>query len=155
MTWTAQAVGKASMSGPQPATTTGTAMKTTLDGTDVSLKVSQPITTESNKQYIFKANYMANDAAVNCTLYGQPGNLNVAFYVYRPGLVNTWQVSTVLFDISLAADTRIKSMSLPFYGNAAGQKMGMSVSCPDVQNATVAWDNVYMVPNNGPVRGAG
>ena len=134
--WTYLATGKAAMGPVGPASVQGSALNVSIDGTDPapSIKVSQPITTVANQQYIMKANFLFNDGAYNCTLYGQPNNLNVAYYlVHYPS--NSWQ-----------------QMTLPFYG---GSKMSLFVTCPDAAGGQVAYDNIQYYPNNGPVRGAG
>ena len=136
MTWTSEAVGNAAMSQVIPGTTAGTAFNTTLDGAGVSIKVSQPISVVSNQQYVFNANFLINNGVGSCTMYAQPPNLNVPYYLQRYP-TGSWQ-----------------SMQLYFNG-AYGNKMGIYVTCDNATAGVVAFDNVRYAANNGPTRGNG
>ena len=136
VTWTAQCVGNTAMGPVMPGSSVGSAMNVTLDGYDPapSIKVSRPITTVPNQQYVMAGNFLVSEGASDCVLYGQPNNLNVAFYLARYP-TNQWQ-----------------PFLLPFFG---GSKMSLYVTCNNATAGLVAYDNVRFYPNSGPLRGAG
>ena len=119
-----------------PGSSAGSALNVTLDGYDPapSIKVSNPITTVPNQQYIMSGSFLVTDGASNCVMYGQPNNLNVAFYLVRYP-TDQWQ-----------------PFFLPFFG---GSKMSLYVACDNATAGLVSYDNLRYYPNNGPTRGAG
>ena len=136
--WKAAATGNAVMGKVTTGSKAGYAMNVTMDGSDVALKMTEPITTDAGTQYVFSFNFLlADDGMGDCTLYGQPPNLNVAYYLLRYP-AGSWQ-----------------SGSLYFKGTGGDATAGFNISCGGVKGGQIAFDNIQYVKSTGATRGSG